>query len=408
LLHISDGESSERGIFREDFTTHGLGGVEFNHTGISGLDGLGVFFKNLSVSSIDLGLDTGELASDVSGVAIEDGGISRGDLSRVVKNNNLGKESNNFLRGIVLGISTNVSSLDVLNGNSLNVESNVVSGDSLGEGFVMHFDGLDVGSNVRGGEGNVHTGLDDSGFDSSDRDGSNTSDLIDVLEGKSEGLVDGSLGGDDVIKSLDESLTLVPGEVVRLLKHVISVPSGNGDEGDLSDGVSDLLKISRNFLSDFVISVFRVSDGIHLVTADDHLLNSESVRKESVFSGLSILGNSGFEFSGSGSDHKNGTISLGGSGNHILNEISMSGGIDDGEVVLGGFEFPEGDIDGNTSFSLSLELVKNPSVFERSLSHVFGFLLELFDGSLINTSTLVDKMSGGSGLSGVDVTNNDE
>jgi len=53
------------------------------------------------------------------------------------------------------------------------------------------------------------------------------------------------------------------------------------------------------------------------------------------------------------------------SGNHVLDEISMSWGIDDGEVVFGGFEFPEGDIDGDTSFSLGLEFVEHPGIFER-------------------------------------------
>ena len=42
------------------------------------------------------------------------------------------------------------------------------------------------------------------------------------------------------------------------------------------------------------------------------------------------------------------------------------GGIDDGENVLFGFEFPEGDINGDTSFSLSFKLVQHPGVFERT------------------------------------------
>ena len=67
----------------------------------------------------------------------------------------------------------------------------------------------------------------------------------------------------------------------------------------------------------------------------------------------------------------------------------MSWGIDDGEHVLLGFELPEGDIDGDSTLTLGLELVENPCVFERSLSHFVGFLLELLDGSLIDTSAFV-------------------
>jgi len=55
---------------------------------------------------------------------------------------------------------------------------------------------------------------------------------------------------------------------------------------------------------------------------------------------------------------------LGSSSDHVLDEVSVSRGINDGEVILGGFELPKGDIDGDTSFSLGLELVHDPGVLE--------------------------------------------
>ena len=39
-----------------------------------------------------------------------------------------------------------------------------------------------------------------------------------------------------------------------------------------------------------------------------------------------------------GGNHEKGDISLGGTGNHVLDEISMTGGIDDGVVLSGGEE----------------------------------------------------------------------
>ena len=48
----------------------------------------------------------------------------------------------------------------------------------------------------------------------------------------------------------------------------------------------------------------------------------------------------------------------------------MSWGIDDGDVVLGSLELPESDIDGDTTFTLGLQLVEDPSVLERSLTHL--------------------------------------
>jgi hypothetical protein len=99
---------------------------------------------------------------------------------------------------------------------------------------------------------------------------------------------------------------------------------------------------------------------------------------------------------------------LGGTGNHVLNKITMAGGINDGDVVLGGFELPQGNVNGNTTFTFSLELVQDPGVLERALAHFGGFLLELFNGTLVNTTALVDQVTGGGGLAGVDVTNDDD
>lgn len=188
------------------------------------------------------------------------------------------------------------------------------------------------------------------------------------------------------------------------------MPAGNWDEWDLFWLVSDLLEVFGDFLLDFFISVLGPVDGlvVHLVGADDHLLDTEGESKESVLSGLTILGDTGFELTLWRGNHEDSAIGLGGSGNHVLNEISVSWGIDNGEVVLGGFEFPEGDIDGDTSFSLSLQLVQDPSVLEGTLTEFVGFLLELFDGSLIDTTAFVDQVTSGSGLSGVDVTNDDQ
>ena len=103
-----------------------------------------------------------------------------------------------------------------------------------------------------------------------------------------------------------------------------------------------------------------------------------------------------------------GNIGLRSSGDHVLDEITMSGGINHGEEMALGLELPQSDIDGDTSLSFGLKFVKNPSVLERSLTHFFGFLLELLDGSLINTTALVDQVTSGGGLSGVDMTNDDQ
>jgi hypothetical protein len=77
-------------------------------------------------------------------------------------------------------------------------------------------------------------------------------------------------------------------------------------------------------------------------------------------------------------------------------------------VVLGSLELPEGNIDGDTTLTFSLELVKNPGVLEGTLTEFSGFLFELLNGTLVNTTALVDQVSSSGGLARIDVTNDND
>jgi hypothetical protein len=46
----------------------------------------------------------------------------------------------------------------------------------------------------------------------------------------------------------------------------------------------------------------------------------------------------------------------------------------DGDIVSGGLELPESNINGDTTLTLSLKLVKNPSILERTLAQLGGLL----------------------------------
>ena len=52
----------------------------------------------------------------------------------------------------------------------------------------------------------------------------------------------------------------------------------------------------------------------------------------------------------------------------------MTGGVNDGDMVLGSLELPEGDIDGDTTLTLGLQLVEDPGVLEGTLAKLGGFL----------------------------------
>lgn len=127
-----------------------------------------------------------------------------------------------------------------------------------------------------------------------------------------------------------------------------------------------------------------------------------------MLAGLSFFGDTCFELSLGRGDHEDGAVSLGSSSDHVLDEVSVSRGVDDGEVVFGGFELPEGDVDGDTSLSFRLEFVHDPGVLEGGLSCFSSFLLILLNGSLVDTAAFVDEVACGGGLAGIDVSDDDE
>ena len=143
----------------------------------------------------------------------------------------------------------------------------------------------------------------------------------------------------------------------------------------------------------------------YLVAAADHLLHSKSESKEGVLTGLAILGDTSLKTTSGGVNDENSTVSLGGTGDHVLDEVTVTRGINDGAVVLGGLELPQGNINGDTPLTLGLQLVKHPGVLERPLVHLSGFLLEPLDHTLVNTSKLVDQMASGGRLARVDMAN---
>jgi hypothetical protein len=60
----------------------------------------------------------------------------------------------------------------------------------------------------------------------------------------------------------------------------------------------------------------------------------------------------------------------------ILRRVSMGSlHLSERTYVFGGLELPEGDIDGDTTLTLGLELVQDPSILEGALAQLGGFLL---------------------------------
>ena len=112
-----------------------------------------------------------------------------------------------------------------------------------------------------------------------------------------------------------------------------------------------------------------------------------------MLTGLPVLGDAGFKFTNTSSNNQDSTVSLGCACNHVFDEVSVSWGINDGNIVLAGLKFPPGDINGDTTLTFSLKFAQDPGIFEGALSQLSSLLLELLNCSLVDPATFVDQMA---------------
>jgi hypothetical protein len=402
LTHVTDGETTKRRVVSEGLNAHGLGGNHLDDGSVTRLDELGVGLGGLTGTAIDLLEELRELAGNVGSVAIEDWCVTGTDLTGVVEDDDLGVEGLSTLGGVVLGVTGNVATTDLLDGDVLDVEADVVTGNTLDKLLVVHLDGLDFSGDTSGGEGDDHTGLDNTGLDTTDGNRANTANLVHILEGKAEGLVGRTGRGVDGINGLEEGLsgglglglllpTLVPGAVGGVVDHVVAVEAGDGDEGNVLGVVADLLDEVGGLLDDLLETGLGPLGGVHLVDGNDELLDTEGVGEQSVLTGLSVLGDTSLELTSTGGNDENSAIGLGGTSDHVLDEITVTRGIwqglaeargthkagqhtDNSDVVLGSLELPERNVDGDTTLTLGLQFVEDPCVLEGTLAEFGGFL----------------------------------
>merc|ERR1719154_1082951 len=81
-------------------------------------------------------------------------------------------------------------------------EANIVAGGGLSERFVVHLYRLDLSGGSGGGEVDEHARLDLASLDTTHGNRSNATNLVNVLQRKTQGLVDWPLWGIDVIETI--------------------------------------------------------------------------------------------------------------------------------------------------------------------------------------------------------------
>eukprot|EP01084_Bolivina_argentea_P134232 236801_1 len=140
-------------------------------------------------------------------MAIEHGCVTGADGRGVVEHDNLGVERAGLHGGVVAGVGSDVATADVLDRETLDVEADVVTGESLLEGLVVHLDRLALSGHTARRKRDVHARLEDTGLDTADGNSPDAANLVHVLERKAEGLVDRAGRGLNGVNGVNERLT---------------------------------------------------------------------------------------------------------------------------------------------------------------------------------------------------------
>ena len=68
---------------------------------------------------------------------------------------------------------------------------------------------------------------------------------------------------------------------------------------------------------------------VHLVDGNNELPDTESEGKESMLASLTVLGDTGLKLTSTSGNDEDGAVSLGGTSDHVLDEVTVTRGIND-------------------------------------------------------------------------------
>ncbi len=182
-------------------------------------------------------------------------------------------------------------------------------------------------------------------LDAAGRDRATALDAEDVLDGHQEGLVDGPLGGGDV--GVDRVHQLLDGRVGRVVDVVGGLEGGQGRAADDGQVVAGELVLGEQ-LADLELDELEqllVVDHVDLVEEDDDVGHLDLAGEQDV---LTRLGHGPV----GGRDHEDGAVHLGGTGDHVLDVVGVTGAVDVGVVTGSGLVLDVGDGDGDATLSL--------------------------------------------------------
>merc|ERR1719401_1342319 len=325
-----------------------------------------------------LPLELRDTASGTTAAHEADGRVAALDLVGDVQNLDLSIELTGLPERRVLLVNHNITRpRHVVLVKTLDVQADIVSGVREIHTLVVHLDGEDlararVRGRVRGQEDHLLTGFHDTLLDTACQDVTHALDLVDARNGHAHGgagrplghaaklvqhVVDG-VAMDGLLAALDV-LALPPTHVVGLLEQVVAHPPGDRQHRRVL--LNEILlppylhEHALHFIGDFIVAGLFVSSrvAIHLVHADGDLLHPQQVDEPRVLTGLALdlpslvvaLRYRSCEVA-IGRHHDEGNVRLRGTSDHVLDEVAVAWGIDDGIMPLLSVELFGGARDG--------------------------------------------------------------
>mmetsp|Transcript_115941 Transcript_115941/g.328109 ORF Transcript_115941/g.328109 Transcript_115941/m.328109 type:complete len:489 (+) Transcript_115941:80-1546(+) len=364
-----------------------------------------------------------------------DGRVTHLDFVRDVQDLDLGVE---FLRlpqrGVLLVYHDVARARHVVLVQALDVEADVVAGVREVHALVVHLHGEDlagarVGGGVRGQENDLLTGLHDALLHAAREDVAHALDLVDARDWHAHRRTHRALRHTaelvqhvvervhvELLAANEDVHALPPRHLVRFLQKVVAHPAGDGQDGRVFlDEVflpPHLDQHALHLVRDLVVAVLLVASGvtIHFVHADADLLHAQQIDKPRVLPRLALDLSSLVVAPGDrrrkiavGRHHDERDVRLRCARDHVLDEITVPGGVDDGVVPLRGEEFLRRASDGHTTLALLLLPIHVEGEGEGALAQTLSLRLQLFQLALWNAAELEEQPARRCALAAIDV-----
>jgi len=438
-ITIHEGDTRETFTVLESICDQRLLWLERAFSHLVGLQRVRVFQLLSTCLLAHLPLQGTDTAGSATTAHKADRGVANLDLIRDIEHLDLGSKFLGLAEGRVLLVDHDITrARHVVLIETLDIQANVVTWLSKVDTLVVHLDsehlaGARIGWSVCWQEDHLFVRLHNTLLDTACENITDTLDLVDSRDWHAHRGTGWTLwNSEEVVEAIQESIdvddflvnwnihALPPAHVVGLLEEIITHPPRDwNDRGILLDKVllpANLDECALHLIHDLVIACLLISCSVavHLVDSNANLLHTQQVDQARVLAGLALdltclvvaLGD------GSGKvtiswNHDEGAVSLGGTGDHVLDEVAVTWSINDGVVPLLGVELLGSAGNGDTTLTLLLLTIHVERESEGALAKTLGLLLQLLELTLREATKLKDEAASGGTFSTIDVAADD-